>query len=55
MEEADGSTTAIRSINADEINSKNAEGIYNLNGVKLNSVPSQKGVYIQNGKKIVVK
>ena len=55
MEEADGSTTAIRGISADEINSKNVEGMYNLNGMKLNTVPTQKGVYIQNGKKLVVK
>lgn len=32
----------------------NADGYYNLSGVRINK-PTQKGVYIHNGKKIVVK
>jgi hypothetical protein len=28
---------------------------YDLNGRKLNGKPAQKGIYIKNGKKIVVK
>jgi len=28
---------------------------YNINGVKLSDKPTQKGVYIKNGKKVVVK
>ena len=56
FEEIDGSTTAIKSINADDLNSKiAAEGMYNMNGMKLNTVPTQKGVYILNGKKVVIK
>lgn len=56
FEELDGSTTAIKSINADDLNSKiAAEGMYNLNGMKLNTVPTQKGVYIMNGKKVFIK
>ena len=56
FEEADGSTTTVGNISADEINSKmNAEGWYTVNGMKLNAQPTQKGVYILNGKKIVVK
>ena len=56
FEELDGSTTAIKSINADDLNSKiAAEGMYNMNGMKLNTVPTQKGVYILNGKKVVIK
>ena len=31
------------------------EGWYNLNGVKVQGVPTEKGIYIRNGKKIVVK
>ena len=31
------------------------EGYYNLQGVKLNSMPTQKGVYINNGKKVIIK
>ena len=30
-------------------------GIYNLQGVKLNQLPKQKGVYINNGKKVIIK
>ena len=55
LEELDGSTTAITSVNADAKNSKFAEGVYTLNGVKLQSMPTEKGVYILNGKKFVVK
>jgi hypothetical protein len=56
FEEIDGTTTAIRSIDADNIKRNiSAEGLYNLNGMKLNSVPTQKGVYIQNGKKVIIK
>ena len=54
VEEADGTVTAINSINADGI-AVPAEGWYNLNGVKLEGVPTEKGVYINNGKKVVIK
>ena len=54
VEEADGSTTAISAITADG-KLIPAEGWYTLNGMKLNSVPTEKGVYIQNGKKVVIK
>ena len=56
MEELDGSTTAIKCV-ADTMDNTmtNAEGMYNLNGMKLNTVPTQKGIYIKNGKKVVVK
>jgi hypothetical protein len=30
------------------------DGFYNLQGVKLNGKPARKGIYIRNGKKIVV-
>ena len=42
--------TAIQGINAAE---KNDGAIYNLNGMRVNN--AQKGIYIQNGKKYVVK
>ncbi len=54
VEEADGSTTAISSITADG-KLIPAEGWYTINGVKLNAAPTEKGVYIQNGKKVVLK
>ncbi|MBR1447662.1 MAG: hypothetical protein IJ588_02805 [Prevotella sp.] len=54
IEEADGSTTSIVGVNAEGI-AVTADGWYTLNGVKLNAAPTQKGIYIQNGKKVVVK
>lgn len=55
-EELDGSTTAIKSISTDNNGSKlSGEGWYNLNGTKLNGAPTKKGIYIQNGKKVIVK
>ena len=56
MEEIDGSTTTIRSVAADAENGQfAAEGWYTLDGVKLNAAPAQKGIYINNGKKVVLK
>ena len=44
----------IENLTADSLTK--AEGShYTLNGVKLNGTPTQKGVYIMNGKKVVVK
>ena len=54
VEEADGSTTAISEITAEGV-AVAAEGWYTIDGIKLQGVPTQKGVYINNGKKIVVK
>lgn len=54
IEEPDGTVTAIQAINADG-EAVPAEGWYTLSGVKLNAAPTQKGVYIHNGKKFVVK
>ena len=54
IEEPDGSTTVINSIDADGV-AMPAEGWYTLNGVKLQSMPTEKGVYINNGKKVVIK
>ena len=54
IEEPNGETTAIETINIEQQN-QDAEGWYNLNGMKLNGAPSQKGVFIKNGKKVIVK
>ena len=54
VEEADGTTTAISTITADGV-AVAADGWYTLNGVKLQSMPTEKGIYINNGKKVVVK
>ncbi len=48
-------TTAIRTINTDEMHADGNETWYTINGVRLNSRPTTKGVYIVNGKKVVVK
>jgi hypothetical protein len=55
MQEADGSTTVIRNISAETASKLNADGWYTINGVKLEGAPTEKGIYINNGKKIVVK
>ena len=54
IDEPDGTTTAIKAISGDVI-SRNAEGWYTIGGMKLEGAPTQKGIYIQNGKKVVVK
>ena len=57
MEDFDG-TTAIHGINVDDAeNAKlnSAKGWYNLNGVKMENAPAMKGVYIKDGKKVVIK
>lgn len=53
VEEADGSTTAINAVTGETIS--DAEGWYTVGGVKLNAQPTQKGIYINNGKKVVIK
>ena len=54
FEELDGTTTAINSIDAD-FAVINAKGWYTINGVKLQGAPTEKGIYINNGKKVVIK
>ena len=53
VEEPNG-TTDIQNITA-EGKAIDAEGWYNLNGVKLQGAPTQKGVYIKDGKKVIIK
>ena len=48
----EGGTTKITNTNVPNITNGNW---YDLNGRKLNGMPSKKGVYILNGKKVVVK
>ena len=49
--EADGSTTTVGTIRME----RNTEGWYSLDGMQLDSKPTQKGLYIHNGRKEVVK
>ena len=53
FEEEDGSTTAIKAVDFFNGNGSNAD-IYTVDGMKVNA-PVQKGVYIKNGKKVLVK
>ena len=55
IEEPDGYTTAIKTLDVETMNTYSTDGWYNLNGVKLNGVPTEKGIYINNGKKVVIK
>ena len=48
-------TTVIKEINAQTMNEIAADGWYTVNGIKLQSIPTEKGVYIHNGKKVVLK
>lgn len=48
----DGGTTLIKGIETNE--EKAQEGVYNLNGVRMDK-PERKGIYIVNGKKRIVK
>ena len=54
LEGADGSVTAINLVTGETTN-YGAEGWYTVGGVKLNAQPTQKGIYINNGKKVVIK
>ena len=54
IEEPDGSTTSISAVEFANGN-VSAEGWYTVSGVKLQGAPTEKGVYIQNGKKVVLK
>lgn len=60
FEEIDGTATVIKAVDAEvteiaESAKGVAEGWYTLNGIKLNAKPSQKGLYIFNGKKVAIK
>ena len=55
VEDFDGTVTAIQTVNAGEFQEIKAEGWYTLGGMKLQGAPTQKGVYINNGKKVVIK
>ena len=56
FEDPTGNVTAIKSVTVEDSKATaNKEGWYTINGVKLQNAPSQKGIYIFNGKKLVVK
>ena len=51
-------TTGIIPISADADGQGNvnpaARGIYTLDGLRIESLPAQKGVYIKDGKKVII-
>ena len=51
IQEPDGTYTAINGVEAENV--ANAEGIYNLSGQRVNK--AQKGIFIMDGKKVLVK
>ena len=56
VEDFENGTTAIKELGIDGTNKAySVEGWYTLNGVKLQGVPTEKGIYINNGKKVVIK
>ena len=50
----DDAVTGIKTIDNESLTTDN-DGWYTINGVRLHAAPAQKGVYIHNGKKVVVK
>ena len=55
VEDFENGTTAIKELNAETGKAYNVDGWYTVNGIKLESMPTEKGVYINNGKKVVIK
>ena len=55
VEDFDGQTTSIQELSAGEMKAVVADGWYTIDGIKLQSAPTQKGIYINNGKKVVLK
>ena len=56
IEDFENGTTAIKELGVDgTAKAYNVDGWYTLNGVKLQGAPTEKGIYINNGKKIVIK
>ncbi len=55
VEDFENGTTVIKEISAETMREITADGWYTVNGIKLQSIPTEKGVYINNGKKVVIK
>lgn len=55
VEDFDGQTTSIQTLSGADVNAINNQGWYTVDGIKLQSAPTEKGIYINNGKKVVIK
>ena len=54
--DADGQVTAIGTLETRTGEVRfDPEAWYTLNGVRLSGQPTQKGIYVNNGKKVVIK
>ena len=52
----DGESTGIRLIDNGQLTIDNEAGAwYDMSGRRLNGEPTKKGVYISNGKKVIIK
>ena len=51
----DNGTTVIKELNLATGKAYNVDGWYTIDGKKLNATPTEKGIYINNGKKVVLK
>jgi hypothetical protein len=54
-EPGENGATAIKSLNVNTMESVDMDGWYTVGGIKLQGAPTEKGVYINNGKKVVIK
>ena len=55
VEDFDGQTTSIQTLNAGDLKAVTVDGWYTIDGIKLQGAPTQKGIYINNGRKVVLK
>ena len=55
VEDFDGQATTIKTLNTETMKAYAAEGWYTVDGIKLQGAPTEKGIYINNGKKVVIK
>ena len=53
IEEPNGQTTVITNVNTEA--EFNTNEVYDIRGMKMQGVPTEKGIYIINGKKVVIK
>ena len=53
IQEPNGQTTVITNVNTEA--EFNTNEVYDIRGMKMQGVPTEKGVYIVNGKKVVIK
>ena len=54
-EPGENGATAIKALNVDTMESVAMDGWYTINGIKLNAKPTQKGIYLFNGKKVAIR